>query len=905
MAITAGAVVIEVGLDVTKAKTQLEAFKTKMIASLGSVGTAFDALGVKATLMGNHLKASAAKGATANKELLSELKMVRGGLDGVTRASQRMATNSGKAFAPGPVTEYNKKLKTTGAVMQSVHGRLILLSAAIGAVFKKGITVGAVFENEMRKVKAVVGATEGELLDLTDTARHLAKTTTFMATEISRGMKILGQAGFSTAQIKRSIGDVLNLARAGSVSLERAAQVMIGVGKTFEISAENFSDVGDILVQTANNSATNIDLLGASFSFVGSTAVATGQKLKGISTLLGVLANRGLRGTKAGTALNEALLRLSQTKMISKMQGLGVAVVDLEGNMRPLEKIFLDLEAATNGLSNVEQAGEFIEIFGRRGARAGLLIARSANDVREMQATLDLFRGTANKTARDMEKDLLSKWRLLVSAVEELAIAMKDTLQPTLEALLGHFRGLATGMSNVLHIFPGVGRAVAGLAAVLAVLGATLVTLKFIIIPIFQAFKWGFVFFTKIGAVLSGAGTAFTGFAAALSVSTGFLAAMILVIAVAISDLMHWRVAVAEAEASANDYAKALKKISDAPALSAGQADSAIDQQIKEMQKENRSLEWIKADITKRMERAKKQEQMFLSRMLRANTTQEAATYKKLYEDREAYVRAAQKRLNGVIEKANFDQLARQAVAMKERERLMDNQTRKIEQAEKAHQKRMQRIKERGEERTRRQKFDAQVKADPMKAKQGAYDRRKTLTAAIAKEERNVVRLRILATKAVFEDADILDKIKESQAKIVALAERRAQAERDLANATKAQHAGKEKNRKAKIKEVADAEKAVTKAKKETTRAQAKADKAKARIAKSQLKFKESFEGVKGTIAMTGRGGSLSERLGATDPNVALGQKALKAQERQLAVLNQQLEVAKNILKKPTSGGYK
>jgi TP901 family phage tail tape measure protein len=961
MAITAGAVVIELSLDTKKAITQLNTFKENMKTNFESIGTSLDAMGVKAALVGNHLVASAKKGYDANRALLAEMRRVRGGMDGITNASRRMATNSGKAYATGPITKYNRNLKQTGAVMQSVHGRLIILSTAITATFGKAIKIGAIFENEMRKVKAVVGATEQELMDLTNTARMLGKSTTFMATEVARGMKILGQAGFSTRQIKAAIGDVLDLARAGSVTLERAAQVMISVGKTFEVAAGDIANVGDILIATANNSATNVDLLGASFSFVGSTAVSTGQKLKGIATLLGVLANRGLRGTKAGTALNEALLRLSQNKTVERMNAMGVAVEDLEGNMRPLERIFLDLKKATEGLSAVEQAGLFIDVFGRRGARAGLLIARAGEDVGVMANILENVGGVANRTARDMEKDLLSKFRLLKSAAEDLAEAFKTALAPSLIEATKYMREMAIYSSDLIRTFPQVAKVVGALAGVLAVLAAALVGFKYIIIPIIESAKYIAGAFTSMGgaagkatggvtllgrgvAILKGAftaiatiggaliktifgglitkigtavpllgrlGTAFmalnagaTAFSttiagtivtiAAATVAYGALIYYIGKTAVAIVDLIA---AEADAEVSKQKYIDKVKEMAKEEALSAKAATKLATKKIQELRDQGKTAEEVQQELRKMAKVASGQAVMYNNRSKVVVLEEEIALYKKLAQDQLAYakalLRADAQAIASTKEKISVAQLERAAMKQKRQLKALQEQHEEMQKAEERHQDAMARIREQAQNERERRSFRKRVSSNPRYAEERARARKAELEREIGYAQK---------FKAIYTDmaktqtsAQLVEKIKEKQKAILDLTKKRAREEKNIQTAIEAQKRSLDALLAREAKGRAEKNKDFDK-----NRAQyLKTEALKARIEERKDQFRQDFEGVKSTVSADGAvGGSLSERLGATDPNIRLNQKALANQKVQIGLMRRQAEAAEKTYQK-------
>ena len=904
--VTAGSVLIEVQLDTKKARTQLDQFKQKMKDVFGSVQTSVQNVGVQAALVGAHLSASAKQGATANKELLMTLRQVRGGLDGVTNASKRMGTQSRRAYSRTGVGKYNSGLRTQGGLLSTVHTRLLMLSTAVIATFGKAVSITATFENEMRKVKAVVNGTDDDLRTLTVTARDLGRSTTYMATEVARGMKILGQAGFSTQEIKASIGDVLNLARAGSTSLERAAQVMITVGRTFDVEASNMSDVGDILVKVANNSATNIDLLGASFSFVGATAVSTGQKLTGISTLLGVLANRGLRGTKAGTALNEALLRLSQSDTSAKLRKLGISVEDATGRMRPLAEIIFDLKKATDSFSETRQAGVFFDMFGRRGARAGLLIARAGDDVASMTNLLKDFRGEADRTARDMEKDMLSQFRFLSAAVESLANTFIQALSPAILAATEDLKKMTAAADDLITTFPNIATGVAYVGGAFAALAAALVTIKIIVIPLIALVVklWGV--FKKLRTYIGlarnaiatfmaegvGVGALLQGGLVGAITALGILAAKL--VAMDLGVAWDWVMAWKDAEVQQTKYNAALQKTIDLGKLSEKGAADIVQKKVNDLREEGKST----AEVFKEL-----QAMYNATQSGRANIKSRVATggilpaleLKKLETDYQRFGELAKALL-----KTNGKAISQNAV---EQEVIRGEAYAAAEAALKAHHKKLERMEEKHTEALKRLMTTAAEDRQRLQAQ-----RRRKDSPGYAKKraewEANMFGYQLLGANSdknylqsqmknggTEEQYAALEAVNE---RILSLTKQKARAEQDVVKAVNEQ-------RKRALALRQEKEKAVAKAQKQEAKAREKFDKANETIAdlgkrqqEDMQKFLESFTGVQSTAVVTG-GGSLSEKLGASDPSITLGKKALREQERQSEKMDKQIKVQESI----------
>ncbi len=97
----------------------------------------------------------------------------------------------------------------------------------------------------------------------------------------------------------------------------------------------------------------------------GGAARAAGMNYKETSTALGILANNGIKGSEAGTALNSMLVRISTKDVAQKaFKDLGVAVYDSSGEMRNMRDILVDLNGAMAGMTQEQKNSYMSAIAG-------------------------------------------------------------------------------------------------------------------------------------------------------------------------------------------------------------------------------------------------------------------------------------------------------------------------------------------------------------------------------------------------------------------------------------------------------------------------------------------------------------------------------------------------------------
>ena len=123
----------------------------------------------------------------------------------------------------------------------------------------------------------------------------------------------------------------------------------------------------DKMAKTSQKSNTSVAQLGEAILTVGGTAKVLAGGTTEMNTALGILADNGVKGAEGGTALRNVILSLSAPtdKAAKKMQELGLGVFDAQGNMRPLNDIFKDLDSTLSTMTQGEQTQVLNSIFNK------------------------------------------------------------------------------------------------------------------------------------------------------------------------------------------------------------------------------------------------------------------------------------------------------------------------------------------------------------------------------------------------------------------------------------------------------------------------------------------------------------------------------------------------------------
>lgn len=214
-----------------------------------------------------------------------------------------------------------------------VNGLKAVGGAAIDAA-KYAVEVGSSFEAAMSEVAAVSGASGSELDAMTEKAKELGSSTKFSATEAADAFKYMSLAGWSTSDMLSGIDGIMNLAAASGMELAAASDMVTDYLSAFGMQAGDSAYMADMLASAQASSNTTAEQLGEAYKNCAANLNASGQDIETTTSLLEAMANQGLKGSEAGTALT-AMMRDITAKMKDGKIAIGdtsVAVMDANGN---------------------------------------------------------------------------------------------------------------------------------------------------------------------------------------------------------------------------------------------------------------------------------------------------------------------------------------------------------------------------------------------------------------------------------------------------------------------------------------------------------------------------------------------------------------------------------------------
>ena len=284
-------------------------------------------------------------------------------------------------------------------------------------VIKGGFKTTFDFEKSMSMVKAITGATGQDFEALRQSAIDLGGSTAFTASEVSSLQKEYAKLGFTNKEILKVTQGTLDLAAATGEDLATSAAVAGATLRGFGLDAGQMQRVVDVMAKSFTSSALDLSKFQTAMQNVAPVANATGDSIEEATAKLAVLADAGLDASTSGTSLRNIYLELEKRGMSWD-------------------------EAMTQIRDSQNKASTSLQLFGKRGAVAGLILADNTAKAREMTGVFQDAEGAAQEMADINLENVAGQITKLKSAWEGLILRTNEST--------GALKGFLEGLTDIV-----------------------------------------------------------------------------------------------------------------------------------------------------------------------------------------------------------------------------------------------------------------------------------------------------------------------------------------------------------------------------------------------------------------------------------------------------------------------
>lgn len=355
-------------------------------------------------------------------------------------------------------SSYNSTITQAQATAKNAAAAITAAFAAVGVAagsfFKASVDSGSEFYATMSDVRAISGATGSDFESLTTTAKDLGASTVFSANEAAQALTYMGMAGWDTQAMLSGISGVMDLAAASGEDLAMVSDIVTDALTAFGMTAEDTQRFVDVLAAAATSSNTNVSLMGETFKYVAPLCGTLGYSAEDAAIAIGLMANSGIKGSQAGTALKTALANMAAPtdKMAKAMNELGISLTDSSGNMLSLMDVLLNLRSAFDGMDAAQQTAYASTIFGKEAMSGMLAIVNAADeDFDKLTTAIYNSAGAASKMAEIRLDNLAGDVEALSGAFDGIKLTTFDQMNGGLRKIVQALTGAVDSANEAIE----------------------------------------------------------------------------------------------------------------------------------------------------------------------------------------------------------------------------------------------------------------------------------------------------------------------------------------------------------------------------------------------------------------------------------------------------------------------
>jgi TP901 family phage tail tape measure protein len=315
--------------------------------------------------------------------------------------------------------------------MQKMGAAMTIVSAGAGLFAKSSLDAYAQLEKQIQYDTSLLGGGKAEYEELLALSKELGSTTPFNSTDIAAGIESLAAAGYKMDEIKAAMGTVTEMSIATGEPLQNNADIIVNTLSQFNKSADQAERFADVLATGANESTASVKDFGESFKYTGSILNLTNHSIEEGSAALAVMANNGIKGTMAGTGLNQMLTRLAKQtpKGAAVLEKYGLTPDDINPATHSLEELFKTL----NETGIQDNLADLKTLFGDEAAPK---VATLINDesVEKYKTILNKMvnesAGANKKMADDQKQTLDYALQQIGESYEQVKLRVGEGLKP-------------------------------------------------------------------------------------------------------------------------------------------------------------------------------------------------------------------------------------------------------------------------------------------------------------------------------------------------------------------------------------------------------------------------------------------------------------------------------------------
>jgi TP901 family phage tail tape measure protein len=332
---------------------------------------------------------------------------------------------------------------------QNIGRNIAIAGAAIGGFAAVSVKAFADFDAALTKSTAIMGNMSDEMrTKMSNTARDVAKATTFSASQAAEAYFFLASAGLDAESSIAALPQVARFAQAGMFDMALATDLLTDAQSALGMvikgdslaNLQEMTRLSDVLVKANTLANASVQQFSEALTTKAGAALKAVNKdvTEGVA-VLAAFADQGIKGAAAGTQFS-IIMRDLTTKAIQNKNAFaaaGISVFDTAGNMNNLGDIIGDLEGALAGMSDETQKATLLQLgFSDKSLASLTALLGTSDAIKTYEASLRSASGFTNDVAGKQLDTFNAQVQLLQSAFTDVGISVGQQLEPALRNLI-------------------------------------------------------------------------------------------------------------------------------------------------------------------------------------------------------------------------------------------------------------------------------------------------------------------------------------------------------------------------------------------------------------------------------------------------------------------------------------
>jgi len=347
------------------------------------------------------------------KNVLLDLMVVQGKNSKETRRAQREYDRLTKR-----VNEANKATKnfTIGGLNSMAAGFKNILSAfgvmggiqIFANIVKDTFQRVREFDKSMQNLAGVFRTTREELKPLEEDIISVAGQSVKTSREVADLAESLATLGKTPEQIRKLLKPVVDLGIGLESTSENAGEFLIQMLNAFGASESEAMKYADTIATIRTSTTLDFQKMRDSFQYIAPIAKLLGKDLAYTGSVVGILADNGLKAQQAGRVLGTSLQKLA-------VQGLTLDDALIKIN-----------NASANGAKEVELLAMANRLLGAEGAKIGIILAENKDIIDKNTESIRSNSGALEDLVEQQMESLDAKLLVLDASWEELILRIEN-----------------------------------------------------------------------------------------------------------------------------------------------------------------------------------------------------------------------------------------------------------------------------------------------------------------------------------------------------------------------------------------------------------------------------------------------------------------------------------------------